>query len=268
MQAKPAEPLTLDPDSALPVPTQHSSTGVSSTKFPGSDQSFRSELEASIPAALGDVLAFYRTELTKRGWQEKADGATVTAERAELAFTSPEGPAVLKLGRARDETIVSLVQRNPQAAAKADIMPKAGQARLMLGNMGPKEASLTINNQTVKIAAGAGGPQSPKGPDARSAARQVPVRAASGGTPCPDRDPHRGRRRCLGPPGGAKRRRAAASDVLSLQGRSGAFQAPRNAPRPRKIHVFHGPKLLLESRFFQRLESAFESLENRPKNPI
>ncbi|MCK1282838.1 hypothetical protein IVB41_02660 [Bradyrhizobium sp. 44] len=163
-QAKSKEPLTLDPDSALPVPTQHSSTGLSSTKFPGSDQSFRTELEASIPAELGEVLAFYRTELTKRGWQEKTDGAIVTAERAELAFTSPQGPAVLKLGRARDETIVSLMQRNPQAAAKADIMPKAGQARLMLGNMGPKEASLTINNQTVKIAAGAGGPQSPKGP--------------------------------------------------------------------------------------------------------
>lgn len=163
-QAKSKEPLTLDPDSTLPVPTQHSSTGLSSTKFPGSDQSFRNELEASIPAELGEVLAFYRTELTKRGWQEKTDGAIVTAERAELAFTSPQGPAVLKLGRARDETIVSLMQRNPQAAAKADIMPKAGQARLMLGNMGSKEASLTINNQTVKIAAGAGGPQSPKGP--------------------------------------------------------------------------------------------------------
>ncbi|MCK1298882.1 MULTISPECIES: hypothetical protein [unclassified Bradyrhizobium] len=163
-QAKSKEPLTLDPDSALPVPTQHSSTGLSSTKFPGSDQSFRTELEASIPAELGEVLAFYRTELTKRGWQEKTDGAIVTAERAELAFTSPQGPAVLKLGRAKDETIVSLMQRNPQAAAKADIMPKAGQARLMLGNMGSKEASLTINNQTVKIAAGAGGPQSPKGP--------------------------------------------------------------------------------------------------------
>ncbi|MBW5434033.1 hypothetical protein FXB41_04220 [Bradyrhizobium canariense] len=164
VQTKSKEPLTPDPDSALPVPTQHSSTGISSTKFPGSEQSFRTELEASIPAELGEVLAFYRTELTNRGWQEKADGAIVTAERAELAFTSPEGPAVLKLGRAKDETTVSLVQRNPQAAAKADIMPKAGQARLMLGNMGPKEASLTINNQTVKIAAGAGGPQSPKGP--------------------------------------------------------------------------------------------------------
>ncbi|MBR0819407.1 hypothetical protein [Bradyrhizobium liaoningense] len=164
VQARSTEPLKADPDAALPVPTQRSSRGISSTKFPGSNQSFRTELEASIPAELSDVLAFYRAELTKRGWQEKTDGATVAAERAELAFTSPEGPAVLKLGRARDETTVSLVQRNPQAAAKADIMPKAGQARLMLGNIGPKEASLTINNQTVKIAAGAGGPQSPKGP--------------------------------------------------------------------------------------------------------
>lgn len=163
-QAKSSEPLKPDPDAALPVPTQRSSSGISSTKFPGSNQSFRKELEASIPADLSDVLAFYRTELTRLGWQEKADGATVTAERAELAFTSPDGPAVLKLGRAKGETTVSLVQRNPQAAIKADIMPKAGQARLMLGNIGPKDASLTINHQTVKIAAGAGGPQSPKGP--------------------------------------------------------------------------------------------------------
>ncbi|OKO73578.1 hypothetical protein [Bradyrhizobium sp. AS23.2] len=164
VQAKSTKPLKPDPDAALPVPTLHSSTGISSTKLPGSDQPFRTELEASIPAELSDVLAFYRAELSKRGWQEKTDGALLTAERAELAFTSPEGPAVLKLGRAGTETTVNLVQRNPQAAAKADIMPKAGQARLMLGNIGPKEASLTINNQTVKIAAGAGGPQSPKGP--------------------------------------------------------------------------------------------------------
>lgn len=163
-QAASAEPLKADPDSALPVPTQRSSSGISATKFPGSDLSFRRELEASIPAELPDVLAFYRAELTKRGWQERTSSAAVTAERAELAFNSPDGPATLKLGRARGETSVSLVQRNPQAAAKADIMPKAGQARVMFGNIGEKEAALTINKQTVKIAAGAGGPQSPKGP--------------------------------------------------------------------------------------------------------
>lgn len=164
VQAKAAEPLKPDSESELPVPTQRSSTSLASTKMPGSTAPFRRELEASIPAPLGDVLAFYRTELTKLGWQEKTDGATVAADQAQIAFTSPQGSAVLKLGRARGETTVNLAQKNPDAATKADIMPKPGQARLMLGNIGPKEASLTINKQTIKIAAGTGSPQSPKGP--------------------------------------------------------------------------------------------------------
>lgn len=164
VQAKSSEPLKLDPESQLPVPTQRSSTSLATTKLPGSETPFRRELEASIPAPLGDVLAFYRAELSRLGWQERTDGATVSAERAQIDFTSPQGPAVLKLGRAKGETIVNLAQKNPDAAVKADIMPKAGQAKLMMGNMGDKEASLTINKQTIKIAAGAGGPQSPKGP--------------------------------------------------------------------------------------------------------
>ncbi|TQF36115.1 hypothetical protein UNPF46_23115 [Bradyrhizobium sp. UNPF46] len=164
VQAKSSEPLKPDPESQLPVPTQRSSTSLSTTKMPGSEMPFRRELAASIPAPLGDVLAFYRAELSRLGWQEKADGAAVSAERAQIDFTSPQGPAVLRLGRAKGETTVSLAQKNPDAAAKADIMPKPGQARLMLGNIGAKDASLTINKQTVKIAAGAGGPQSPKGP--------------------------------------------------------------------------------------------------------
>ncbi|PJG50787.1 hypothetical protein CVM73_34350 [Bradyrhizobium forestalis] len=164
VQAKSSEPLKPDPESQLPVPTQRSSKSLATTKMPGSETPFRRELEASIPASLDEVLAFYRAELSKLGWQEKTDGAIVSADRAQIDFTSPQGPAVLKLGRAKGETTVNLAQKNADAAVKADIMPKAGQARLMLGNIGPKEASLTINNQTVKIAAGAGGPQSPKGP--------------------------------------------------------------------------------------------------------
>lgn len=164
VQAKSSEPLKPDPESQLPVPTQRSSKSFATTKMPGNEAPFRRELTANIPAPLSDVLAFYRAELSKLGWQEKSEGATVSAERAQIDFTSPQGPAVLKLGRARGETTVTLAQKNADAAAKADIMPKAGQARLMLGNMGAGEASLTINKQTVKIAAGAGGPNSPKGP--------------------------------------------------------------------------------------------------------
>ena len=163
-QAKAAEPLEADPDSALPVPKQHTATSLAMTKLPGIAAPFRRELEASVPAELGDVLAFYRAELTRLGWQEKSDGASIAADRVQLAFASPQGPAVLKLGRAKGETSINLVQKNPDAATRADIMPKPGQAKLMLGNIADKEAVLTINRQTVKIAAGAGGPQSPKGP--------------------------------------------------------------------------------------------------------
>ncbi len=163
-QAKASGPLEADPDSALPVPKQHSSTSLGTAKLPGVEVPFRRELDASVPAALDDVLAFYRSELTKLGWQEKSDGAVKAADRVQLAFTSAQGPAVLKLGRANGETSVNLVQKNPDAAAKADIMPKPGQAKLLLGNMGNQEAVITINKQTVKVAAGAGGPQSPKGP--------------------------------------------------------------------------------------------------------
>ncbi|MGW1418486.1 hypothetical protein ACWAT4_00025 [Bradyrhizobium manausense] len=164
VQAKASGPLEADPDSALPVPKQRSSTSLGTAKLPGVEVPFRRELEANVPAELSDVLAFYRRELTKLGWQEKPDGAVTTADRVQLAFASPQGPAMLKLGRTRGETSIDLVQKNPDAATKADIMPKPGQAKLLLGNMGNQEAVLTINKQTIKVAAGAGGPQSPKGP--------------------------------------------------------------------------------------------------------
>ncbi|SMX62245.1 conserved exported protein of unknown function [Bradyrhizobium sp. ORS 285] len=159
-----AAPLEADPGSVLPVLKERSATSLSTSKAPGFDQPVRLQLEASVPADLSAVLAFYRTELTKLGWQEKAEGAQTGADKARLAFASPQGPAVLTLGRARGETSINLVQKNTDAAAKAEILPKPGQAKLMLGNVGLSDAVLTINKQTVKIAAGTGSPKTPKGP--------------------------------------------------------------------------------------------------------
>jgi hypothetical protein len=51
----------------------------------------------------------------------------------------------------------------PGAAEKAGILPKAGQVKLMLGNMTDEEAVITINKQTIRVAAGAGR-NSPDGP--------------------------------------------------------------------------------------------------------
>ena len=177
-----AETLEADPDSALPVPKQRTMTSIGTAKMPGSDAPFRRELEASVPAELNTVLAFYRTELGKRGWQETAEGAVVKPDQAQLAFTSPDGPATLKLGRKNAETSINLAQKYPAAAAKADVVPKPGQSKLLFGNIGKSDATVSINKQTIKIAAGAGGPQSPKPPmiDLPPGKYQYALRVAGG----------------------------------------------------------------------------------------
>ena len=156
--------LEAEPDSALPVPKQHSLSAVGTGRIPGSDAPFRRDLNASIPAELNTVLAFYRSELGKRGWKETAERAVIKPDQVQLAFAAPDGPAMLKLGRSNGETSVNLAQKYPAVAAKADVVPAPGQARLVFGNMGGNEVTLGINRQTIRIAAGAGGPQSPDRP--------------------------------------------------------------------------------------------------------
>jgi hypothetical protein len=56
----------------LPVPKEHSMSSIGVGKLPGTETAIRRELNASIPADLNSVLAFYRAELGKRGWKEAA----------------------------------------------------------------------------------------------------------------------------------------------------------------------------------------------------
>lgn len=143
----------------MPVPKRSSHGNFSTTKVDGIEVPLRLEVKAQVPAELSDVLAFYRAELGKRGWQEKPEGAMVAADRARLTFASPKGPGTLKLGRAKGETTIELVQRNTEAAAKANFLPMPGQARLIFGYLVPDVASLTINDQTIEIAGGVNHPQ-------------------------------------------------------------------------------------------------------------
>ncbi|MEH2524639.1 MULTISPECIES: hypothetical protein [unclassified Bradyrhizobium] len=158
------EVLEPEADSPLPVPSKRTMRSIGTGKMPGSDAPFRRELEASVPATLNSVLVFYRSELSKRGWRETAEGAIVKPDQMLLTFASPDGPATLKLNRNKGATSINLAQKYPAAAAKADVVPKPGQSKLMFGNIGKSDATVSINKQTIKIAAGAGGPQSPRPP--------------------------------------------------------------------------------------------------------
>jgi len=106
------------------------------------------------PLDLAAVLRLYRAELSKRGWTEN-DGAVVEPDRAVIAFTTTDGPALLRLIHQDDRTIVDLSLRKP-AGATAGILPRPGLVRLMLSNDTDEEAVITINEQTIELAAHAG----------------------------------------------------------------------------------------------------------------
>jgi hypothetical protein len=157
--ANPAPPAAMDDLEAedsggLPVPKRHSMVASSNTPF-------RRELTASVPLDLPAVLGFYRRELGKLNWQEDKAVAAVAQQDARVVFSSTAGPAALKLARKDGETTVNLVVKDPDAAGKAGIAPKPGQAKLAIVNPSDKEMAITINKQTIKVAAGAGA----KGPD-------------------------------------------------------------------------------------------------------
>ena len=149
-----AQDLEAEESGGLPVPKRH-------TMSEGTTTPFRRELKANVPLELTDVLGFYRRELGKLNWKEESNGAAVAPDNAVLGYVSPEGPAVLKLSRKDGETVVSVVVRNPDATAKAGILPKPGQAKVMFGNINSAAAAITFNNKTINVAAGAG----TKGPD-------------------------------------------------------------------------------------------------------
>ncbi|MFG1287687.1 hypothetical protein [Xanthobacter versatilis] len=149
-----ADDLIVEESAGLPVPKRH-------TMSEGTQTPFRRELNANVPLDLSVVLEFYRRELGTRNWKEDAKSVVVAADRATVRFASPDGPAVLKLSRKGNETTVNLAVKNPEAARKAGILPPAGKAHVMFGNIMPEDASLTFNNRTIKVAANAG----TKGPD-------------------------------------------------------------------------------------------------------
>jgi hypothetical protein len=145
--AAPAQAASDDRATGLPLPKPWF------LKTAKSSSSIKA-VHVETPLDLAAVLGFYRAELSKRGWTEN-DGAVVEPDRAAIAFTTTDGPALLRLIRQDGRTIADLSLHKP-AAANAGILPRPGQVRLMLGNKTDEEAVITINSRTVTLAARAG----------------------------------------------------------------------------------------------------------------
>ena len=146
--AAPVQAVEADEMGGLPVPKDHSLAESDSAPF-------RHGANARTSIDLKSVLAFYRTELTKRGWTEQPD-ADVKTDKATVAFVSPDGPAVLKLSRDGEETVVGLAVRDQAGATKSGLLPKPGQVKAMFGNMAGAAAVFTLDKKSVKVAVGVG----------------------------------------------------------------------------------------------------------------
>jgi hypothetical protein len=142
--AAPAQAADDDPVTGLPRPKPWLLTTAK-------DSTFIKAFHVETPLDLAGTLRFYRVELSKRGWTENG-GAVVEPGGAVIAFTTSDGPALLRLTHQGDRTIVDLSLRKP-AATNAGIKPMPGQVRLLLGNTTNEEAVITINEQTIRLAA-------------------------------------------------------------------------------------------------------------------
>ena len=118
------------------------------------NSTFIKAFHVETPLDLAGVLGFYRLELSKRGWSEN-DGAVVEPGGAVIAFTTsrwaraaPAHPS----GRQDDRRSVAAQACRHRCAG---ILPSSrpGQVRLLLGNDTDEEAVITINGQTIELAA-------------------------------------------------------------------------------------------------------------------
>ena len=74
----------------------------------GSADSVRREATALVIADMPVVLAFYRREMTLRGWTEQA-GTTINDTGVKATFTQPDGTAVLEMRPRYDLVSVRIV---------------------------------------------------------------------------------------------------------------------------------------------------------------
>ncbi|MEQ1651365.1 MAG: hypothetical protein ABL897_02645 [Hyphomicrobium sp.] len=140
----------------LPVPKPNSSVGTLKSKF-------QYAALASLPASIETVVAFYRRELTKREWTEDTGAADIKADAATLKFTTKEGPAILKLVRRNSEINIELTVRQKALAEASGLMPKAGNVKIMFGNIEDTASEITFNGKKFKVKSGERA-EDPKGP--------------------------------------------------------------------------------------------------------
>jgi hypothetical protein len=116
-----------------------------------------------VSANVDRVLAFYRAELSKKGWTEDSAKTQAAPDKASLVFTTPDGPATLEISTTPTGTSSNLILLLPKEAEARGLMPKPGKAMLVMSNAMEEPVSVTLAGKTYKLVplAGTTGPDGP-----------------------------------------------------------------------------------------------------------
>jgi hypothetical protein len=123
----------------FPVPDNY-------TSYVGGKTAYMQSVDATTPADLKAVLAFYGRELKTRHWSESPGTAVNAGAKSLLVFENKKKEHLaLKLTQnAKGGTDIRIIVKSKTAAAKDGILPLPGKARIYLGNMADKPAVFKI----------------------------------------------------------------------------------------------------------------------------
>ena len=136
--------LEVEEANGLPFPKPYSEKVATKTGF-------RTEVQTTVSAGVDRVVAFYRTALLKKGWTEDSAKNQTGADKVHLAFTTPDGPAILDIAATPSGTSSHLILRLPKEAEARGVMPKPGKAMLVMSNTMEEPVSVKLAGKTYKL---------------------------------------------------------------------------------------------------------------------
>lgn len=148
--AAPADPVVRSDNPSLAGAPIAFPDGVENGSSEGTK--FRKTYRALIAKPMAEVTAFFRKEMTAKGWKPaEADSA---ASAMELKTDKLELSVTIKPQRGK--TAVEVFVRDTALAKQEGVFPEAGKGRLVLGNAGDTAVVFSIGSNNYPLAAGQG----------------------------------------------------------------------------------------------------------------
>ncbi len=149
--AETAAPVTLTASEDYEYPVPLGSDEVSSQSSP-----YRTVISGSHAADLATMTEFYRDQLAQSGWEEKADATKTTEKTASMSFDNDGTALLVDLRTVDGATEFAITSRNVERAKKNEVVPEAGQAKVVLGNAAEADIVIVIDDTEHKISVGVG----------------------------------------------------------------------------------------------------------------